>query len=286
MNDWMDWRYFPKSQPREAKGGIRSQSHSGRSGRKWWAERWNSVLESFQLGGRLQRGRSYARRGQVLSIEVANGAVTAQVLGSRPAPYAVRIAVQALPAIEWRKVADAVAGQAIFVAKLLGGDMPKDIETVFDRAGLSLFPKTYRDLTTECSCPDSSNPCKHIAAVYYLLGEEFERDPFLIFELRGMGREPFLELLGETQSAASSASATKTALPPEPLPVSPPSFWNGGVLPDDLLGGAGAGSAGAALPKRLGKFPFWRGQEEFLSVLDSIYRSAAVKTAEELGSTP
>jgi len=160
--------------------------------------------------------------------------------------------------------------------------MPQDIEAVFETAGLSLLPKKHSDLLTSCSCPDSSNPCKHIAAVYYLLGEEFDRDPFLIFQLRGMGRDQFLELLGET---SAPATVTQPELPPEPLPVSPKLFWNGAAMPDGLIESAPADGAGAALPRRLGKFPFWRGHDDFLSTLDSIYRSAASKTAELLGET-
>ena len=83
--------------------------------------------------------------------------------------------------------------QVIFTAKLLAGEMPQDIEQAFTDAGLSLFPAQSKDLDTECSCPDWSNPCKHIAAVYYLLGEEFDRNPFLIFKLRGMEREESFE---------------------------------------------------------------------------------------------
>jgi len=71
---------------------------------------------------------------------------------------------------------------------------------------LSLFPQKQRDLKTNCSCPDWSNPCKHIAAVYYLLGEEFDRDPFLIFRLRGIAREDFVKLLSKAGGRALSAS--------------------------------------------------------------------------------
>ncbi|MEO7146119.1 MAG: SWIM zinc finger family protein, partial [Bryobacteraceae bacterium] len=228
-----DFRFYPPSRPRAAKGGIRSQSKRGEFGESWWAKRWLAVLETFQLGGRLQRGRSYARSGQVLAIEVEKGVITARVQGSRATPYRVSIEVKPLSQKEWQKLAAAVASQAIFGAKLLAGEMPREIETVFGSARLSLFPARRNDLTTECSCPDWSNPCKHIAAVYYLLGEEFDRDPFLIFKMRGMSREEFLALLG---GANSQSVPVGERLPDEPLPTSPALFWTVGALPDDLPG--------------------------------------------------
>src|SRR5207244_1185349 len=90
---------------------------------------------------------------------------------------------------DWAKLTKTLIGQARFTAKLLAGEMPVDIEQVFRDARLSLFPQRRDDLKTSCSCPDWSNPCKHVAAVYYLIGEEFDRDPFLIFQLRGLTRE-------------------------------------------------------------------------------------------------
>src|SRR5262249_43445463 len=148
-------------------------------------------------GGRLQRGRSYARHGQVLSIDIGKGEVNASVQGSRPTPYSVKIQVQPLTPEQWKAVASTAAGQAVFASKLLSGEMPHEIDAAFRKADVSMFPSDSRDLKTECSCPDWSNPCKHLAAVYYLLGEEFDRDPFLIFKMRGMDREGFLALLGE-----------------------------------------------------------------------------------------
>src|SRR5206468_8903950 len=158
--------------------------------------RWIAVLEGFELGGRLQRARAYARRGQVVSISIEKGRVDAVVQGSRPEPYAVSLETRTLPAAEWARLAATLTREARFAAKLLAGEMPPDVEEAFRRAGLSLFPAQKEDLRTSCSCPDWSNPCKHIAAVYYLLGEEFDRDPFLVFRLRGLDRDELVRLLG------------------------------------------------------------------------------------------
>ncbi|MBM2832540.1 MAG: hypothetical protein HW414_1592, partial [Dehalococcoidia bacterium] len=222
-----DYEYFPPSRPREAKGGIKSQSKRGRFGESWWAMRWIGVLESFHISARLDRGRSYARRGQVLSISIEKGTVKAKVQGSRPKPYDITIKLKTLSDDGWGRLAKTLSRQAIFAAKLLAGEMPQEIEKVFKDAGLSLFPEKLTELGTNCSCPDWSNPCKHIAAVYYLLGEEFDRDPFLIFKLRGMNREEIVALLGNrykqttgerTRSKSTSlADGGEVPLPPEPL---------------------------------------------------------------------
>ena len=276
---WDEYPRFKRSIPRAAKGGIKAQSKRGSFGESWWARRWIFVLESFNIGARLGRGRSYARSGQVLSIEIDKGKVTAKVQGSRPKPYDVKLEIKTLSAADWKKLAKALSKEAIFSAKLLAGEMPPDIERVFEKEGLSLFPGKLKDLKTECSCPDWSNPCKHIAAVYYLLGEEFDRDPFLIFKLRGMNRE---DLTGTLSSTGKKATSKKESQKPissskveEPLTSDVFKFWNGETIPDDFFGEVSIRSVAAALPKRLGSFPFWRGEERFLDAMERIYRDAS-----------
>ena len=187
---YYDYEY---TRPREARGGIRAQSKRGDFGASWWARRWVQALETFSMGSRLSRGRSYARRGQVVSIDVGPGEVAASVQGSRKRPYRVSIAVATLGDSDLHRLQGALAERPEFAASLLAGRMPENIEDAFADVGLSLFPSRRSDLETDCSCPDFANPCKHIAAVYLLLGEEFDRDPFLIFRMRGIERD---ELLG------------------------------------------------------------------------------------------
>ncbi|HSB72287.1 MAG TPA: SWIM zinc finger family protein [Candidatus Methylomirabilis sp.] len=283
---WREFGYFPPSRPRAAKGGIRAQSRGGRFGESWWARRWIEVLEGFNIGARLQRGRSYARRGQVLSVAIAKGAVSAKVQGSRPTPYQVSIKVAALSKAEWKRLAEILGGKALFVAKLLAGEMPQEIEEAFRDAGLSLFPEAIRDLETECSCPDWSNPCKHIAAVYYLLGEEFDRDPFLIFKLRGMERNELIGLIGGGPKAerkdrgakavrAHGTSAEESTPAGIPLPSDPGAFWGKEAPSEESFGEVRIPAVPAALVKRLGSFPFWRGEENFVPALERVYRGAA-----------
>jgi uncharacterized Zn finger protein len=278
------YEYYPPSRPREAKGGIKAQSKRGDFGEKWWARRWVEVLESFNLGARLSRGRSYARRGQVLSITITKGQVKATVQGSRREPYRVTIKIKSLSNPAWKKVAAAASGQAIFGAKLMAGEMPPEMEELFRESGQSLFPKRYEDLQTECSCPDWSNPCKHILAVYYLLGEEFDRDPFLIFKLRGIERSAFLKLVspsgekgagGRKPSLPSVEEPTLTPGPPEPLAADATRFWVGARLTEDLFGEVLVPAVPASLPKSLGNFPYWRGERHFFEAIEEIYAHAS-----------
>jgi uncharacterized Zn finger protein len=271
---------FPPSKPRDVKGGIRARSRRGAFGRSWWARRWIAVLEGLELGGRLQRARSYARRGQVVSILIEKGRVDAIVQGSRPDPYTVTIETRTLPAAEWKRLAAAFTREARFAAKLLAGEMPPDVEEAFRLAGVSLFPAEKADLTTACSCPDWSNPCKHIAAVYYLLGEEFDRDPFLIFRLRGLGRDELVELLGAAAVAmppAPAETSRRARRPADPLPSEATAFWQGGELPEGFLGEVEAPPVTAALLARLGSFPFWRGRQPLTEALAAVYHAASAR---------
>ena len=264
------------TRPREAKGGIRAQSKRGDFGASWWAKRWVQALENFSLGSRLARGRSYARRGQVVSIDVRSGEVEASVQGSRKRPYRVSIAVATLPGPDLHRLQAALVERPVFAASLLAGRMPENIEDAFADVGLSLFPSRMSDLETDCSCPDFANPCKHIAAVYLLLGEEFDRDPFLIFRMRGIERD---ELLGPDLRKSVEASAWMApTLPPEPLPADPDAFWSQPERDDnddDIIGPARVPEEPASLPRQLGRFPFWQGGEEFLPALEAIYDRAS-----------
>src|SRR5438132_1533056 len=234
-DDYDNWGYYEPSSPIRVQGGIKTKRGYGQIGETWWSKRWIAVLESFNMGTRLTRGRSYARQGQVISIDVEPGIVKAKVQGSQPKPYKVEIRLKSLSDQDWEKVAEAMASQAIFAAKLLAGEMPQNIEEAFGAVQLSLFPTALKELETSCSCPDWANPCKHIAAVYYLLAERFDEDPFLIFKLRGRTKEQIIEILrekraetfsGETSTLTASAEDSSAAEPL--LEENLETFWQAG----------------------------------------------------------
>src|SRR6266545_4239439 len=185
---WDDWP--PPSRPRRVEGGIKARSRRGQIGESWWSGRFVAILESLGIGPRLGRGRAYARAGQVLDLGVAAGTVSARVQGSRARPYRVSIGLARFGGAEWARVESALAARALYSAKLLAGEMPREIEEVFASCGLSLFPGRAQDLAMSCSCPDWAVPCKHIAATFYLLAEAFDADPFLILAWRGPPLRP------------------------------------------------------------------------------------------------
>ena len=216
------WPRYEPARPIEVEDGIKARSQRGKFVKNWWADRWIAALRPLMDSGRLSRGRSYARRGQVLEIDVAPGQITSRVQGTRRTPYEVRIQLEPLSESQWDKVLDALAEQAIFAAQLLNGEMPPDVEEVFQAVQVPLFPAARGDLKTNCSCPDWANPCKHIAAVYYLLGERFDEDPFLLFELRGRTKEAIAASLRERRADDASAAAETPFCPPDFLEVVEP----------------------------------------------------------------
>ncbi len=204
MSPWYEWE---SAGPIAVEGGIKAKSKRGAIGEQWWSRRFIAVLESYGMSGRLQRGRAYARRGQVIEFTLAAGKVTARVQGSRPQPYQVSITVRPLTGAQWREVESRLAGQALFRARLLAGDMPAEIEQVFADCGTPLFPQSAGDLTMSCNCPDWSVPCKHLAAVCYVLAEAFDADPFAMLAWRGQGRDDLLAALRGKGAGAPAAAA-------------------------------------------------------------------------------
>jgi uncharacterized Zn finger protein len=238
------------SRPLPVEGGLKARSTRGAIGRTWWSGRFIAVLESIIVGGRLERGRNYARRGQVISLNVAPGMVSALVQGSRVQPYRVRVGLAAFGKPEWDRLERSLAESAWYSAKLLAGEMPEDIEDVFEQLGLALFPASSLELAMQCSCPDWEVPCKHIAAVFYLLAEAFDGDPFAILAWRGRDREELLANLHALRGAGAPPVvdqdlAGPAAAPladclgsyfaaPAPLPVTSPAATSSAALLDQL----------------------------------------------------
>jgi uncharacterized Zn finger protein len=211
--------FFEAAKPIRVEGGIRARNRRGSIGQEWWSRRFIDLLESFADKGRLQRGRAYARQGQVLELSVAAYEVTAKVQGSRKRPYTVALGIDVIDGPDWEDIERALASRAVFRARLLAGEMPPEIEQVFGEFGIPLFPESARDLHIMCSCPDYGEPCKHAAAALYLLAEAFDDDPFLILAWNGRTKDQLLTALRRERPAAPDPLAV------EDVPLTAGHFW-------------------------------------------------------------
>lgn len=206
----------------------RFQPQDTNAEREWWVQQWLDLLQKYRFKKRLERGRNYARQGNVLSIEFKGKKAIAKVQGTEAEPYELSIWLDTFSEEDWQYVIDTLSQQAIHSAKLLAGEMPTHIEDVFASNGLRLFPFSLQEVRSRCSCPDKANPCKHIVAVYHLLGDRFGEDPFLIFQLRGRSKAQIIEALRERRSGTGETSddmPTPSSVP-EVTSLAVEDFWN------------------------------------------------------------
>jgi hypothetical protein len=268
-NPWNTWASYPESRPIPVEGGLATSKQRGAMADRWWSQRFVAVLESYGLGGRMQRGRAYARKGQVVSLEVAPGELRAEVQGSRVTPYAIVVRYPVPTPAQWAAVETAMTGRAGFVADLLDGEVPPALEAVFADAGVTLLPPSWPSLHAACSCPDWGNPCKHLAAALYLFADRLDADPWLLLTWRGRRREDLL--------AAVLPAAGGTAPVPDPrLPV----WWPvpaGAAAPagaDVRVDGTPADPPDAVL-RRLPNLPVEVAGNPVLAALAAVYPAVA-----------
>ena len=297
---WRKWEY---RKPIAARGGIKLRARRGRAvGSNWWSRRWMEIITSSIDEARITRGRSYARKGQVLSIEIEPGLVSASVQGSRKKPYQIKLGFATITDEARELLRFRFRERASFAAKLLAGEMPEEMESVFNEAEVPLFPKKSGIRKFKCSCPDDATPCKHIIAVLLLLGEVFDDDPFLLLRLRGVEKDALINLLtiesksddefeseeeereewDEESMPVVSGGAEETE--PEPqsdaeLPLD--ESWYHSEMPQFSFA-VDDGRPHAAGLEMFNEFPFWRGEHPFRQTLAPYYERASIHAMEIL----
>ncbi|MBE9183084.1 SWIM zinc finger family protein [Oculatella sp. LEGE 06141] len=272
--------------------------------RTWWGQEFIAAIEPLTDPGRLGRGRSYASNGKVKSFDIKDGTVTAQVRGSvnpyygvyKEPLYTTVIEFQPISAAKWAAAIAFIASKASLISRLLLNEIPNNIEDAFNTLDLNLLPHSKKDFDSHCSCPDWGNPCKHIAGVYYLVAKELDRDPFLLFELRGLSREALhTELAKSPLGQALSAELQFAQRPPQAVSTyytSPATlsvetidglrdFWQGAKrlpqaiapLPQTLVPGIPV--------KKQGDFPaFWHRDNSFIEAMEVLYEQVRSKNKE------
>ncbi|MEA5389843.1 SWIM zinc finger family protein [Cyanobium gracile UHCC 0139] len=209
-----------------ASGAITTQlGQQGLGQQPWWVEQWMELIHSYRFKKRLERAWTYAREGNVVSIRFEGRRVHARVQGTDPDPYKVKLWLDVLNDEDWGYVLEALSQKARWSAQLLAGIMPADIERAFAASGKRLFPFKLQEVRSECSCPDKANPCKHISAVYYLMGDRFSEDPFVLFQLRGRTRSQLLGDLAKRRREGVAAPLEHAPHPTHPAIVDPARWW-------------------------------------------------------------
>ncbi|MFI5735316.1 SWIM zinc finger family protein [Kribbella sp. NPDC051587] len=208
---WQGWRDKGEDAGLPAARGPGSRRPFGAT---WWGRAWLEALEQRARldPNRLARGRSYARRGSVLELTVTPGEVDAVVQGSRVTPYQVAVRIRAFSSAEWDAVLDVVSSQIGRVAALLDGELPPEVVDDVRAAGLDLLPGAG-EVLTNCNCPDFAVPCKHSAAVCYVITDALDADPFELLLLRGRSRDDLLADLRARRGTAATTPVVKAAPP-------------------------------------------------------------------------
>lgn len=268
--------------------------------RTWWGKKFIAALEELSDPGRLSRGRSYANNGKVTSFAIQDGIVSAKVRGSvnpyfgvyKEPLYTTTIEFQPISAAKWAAAIALIASRASLISRLLLNEIPDTIEDSFAVLGLHLLPHSQQDFAANCSCPDWGNPCKHIAGVYYLVAAELDRDPFLLFELRGLSREKLhAELAKSPLGQALSAELKLAQRPPQPASSyhtrptttsgktvdSLRDFWQGAKRLPQTIDPPQTPVPGIPVKKQ-GDFPaFWQRDNSFIEAMEWLYEHVRTK---------
>lgn len=265
--------YQSKPKSKELQSGIRSQVLRSQTTRKWWAKRWMECIEFQHLGARLGRGRSYAMAGQVMSIDIEPGKVTATV-GEEAVgrEYKCEIDFPVVDAATKKRILGKLLSRPTQLSQLLMHDFAPETEALFGAEGCQLLPASADSICGHCTCHDRVSLCKHVAAVYFILIETIEQDPMQMLVLHGITLRDIIgrEAPDEAVAAAVQASA-------EDVAPSADTFWRLPATEDAKVDFGAAPSSRSNMPliHRLGAVPFWRGDMRFMTVMDQCGERAA-----------
>ncbi|MGH9625729.1 MAG: hypothetical protein ACRD6B_18155 [Bryobacteraceae bacterium] len=248
--------------------------------RNWWGAAWVEKMERLAEPKRFADGEQYVRSGRLQALRFDGHIIAARVEAPDEPPYNVRIFFDPFSRGQWESLLAQVRDRAALASSMVSGNLPLEMQTAFSKAKLRFMPERYADLHLECACPDWLKPCKHQIAVWLKFAREFDRQPFLLFELRGLKRPEFLTLLQSRQSAAvaepEEEAFPEITIPPKPeaLPADPAAFWSAPELP----------AVSAEAPGRLllddsvfDRLKDWPGVEsQFHQIYDEVYELATL----------
>ncbi|MFI6869927.1 SWIM zinc finger family protein [Nocardia sp. NPDC050406] len=210
MTDDIDFSQFGKRRP--VRGGVEPRSRRGSFGRTRWGRSFLEAIEKVADAGRLTRGRTYARAGQVINYHIEPGAVTAEVQGSQPRPFTSVLTMRQLRDDRLDELIALVRQTPGMLAEIASGTLPPALAPL-------LLPTTASELDFACSCPDQGWPCKHVAAVCYLVAERLDDHPKDLLTLRGVDLDTLIGAV-QRESAPDPVDlyGEETPLPALPRP--------------------------------------------------------------------
>ena len=272
--------------------------------RTWWGTKFMDALTNFMEEGRLKRGRSYSGENRVLSFEIDNSGIKAKIRGNtnpyygiyKEPKYKVSLNFTEISATKWPKIIDKISGNVGLMSKLILNEMPDNIEDVFLEFKENFLPLKSKDISSDCSCPDWQNPCKHIAGVYFKVASILDRDPFLMFQLRGISKDRLQDSLKKTElgkALISSFSKDKAIIKEDDSFYTSPKkidfdqnidlvhFWNGSKIADQPI--SDDETISAILIKKQGDYPaFWHRDNSFIASMEDIYSHVRKKNKASL----
>jgi len=263
---------------------------SENTSKNWWGAAWIEKMERLAESSRFKEGDASATRNAVQRIRLEGRTIVALVQLKLQPAYTVRITFDAFSREQWDQLFANVRDWRALASSLAAGDLPLEIQTGFSKAKLRFMPERYADLHLECGCPDWLKPCAHLVAAWLRFGRDFERDPFLLFQLRGMERKELLDFLRSGAAPApevvpeleedEETEAESIPVNLQPLPADPQTYWAERPFPVPPPESGERRLLDDGLLEKLGPAPFapnWRDLEpQFHRVYDSVYQLAVL----------
>ncbi len=158
-----------------------------------WGKQWIHSILKIGRPYRMQRGIDYAKdEDRIDNLTINKGQIFATVQGTAPTPYRVKILFETISEEVWKVIIKELALKSINLIKLLEGELPEEINTIFSNANFPLFLDVSQGLNATCSCPDQAIPCKHIASVILYIARVLDFNPFILLKLRGKTKNEIL----------------------------------------------------------------------------------------------
>lgn len=281
-----------RRRPRSKEYGIKIRTKKGDIGTSWLAENWTDLIYNSGSGDTFVPGRTYARKGQVLQVDVQRGHVHGIVQGAPVLPHKTSIKIE-IPDYDYAKnIAMVCRQRPVLAAKILSGEMTEKMASEMSEAGVADVFSPSWIIETSCTCHAWYSVCKHVMAISHVLAEEIDYDSFWYWRILGVDRHHILDILDDVSADANPEySCIRAGTPDKYYPVqsdAPLASESSPINLDKFWGShndAGSyesmpiPSDDAATMKRWGGFPMWCGTEKFLDIMDEIYKNASIRGA-------